>query len=175
MVTKECVTLYNKLNIFVKKVINRDVPNKIYPIGSIYMSVNSTNPSELFGGKWERIQDTFLLASGTTYANGSTGGSANAVVVKHNHTQVGHTHKPSNTAYKFLGATTNIAINGTKRVFPSSSSDGHHLVYTDDSTGGINEYDTTSSVAPTINSNGVDGTGKNMPPYLAVYMWKRVA
>ena len=29
MVTKECITLYNKLNIFVKKVINRDVQPQI--------------------------------------------------------------------------------------------------------------------------------------------------
>ena len=69
MVSEECKTLYNKLNTFVTKVINRDVPNKVYPIGSIYISVNSTNPSELFGGTWEQIQDTFLLASGTTYEN----------------------------------------------------------------------------------------------------------
>ena len=92
MVSEKCETLYDKLNTFVTKVINRDVPNKIYPIGSIYMSVNSTNPSELFGGEWERIQDRFLLASGSAYANGSTGGSANAVVVKHNHTQNPHNH-----------------------------------------------------------------------------------
>ena len=149
--------------------------NKIYPVGSIYMSINETNPSELFGGEWERIKDTFLLASGDTYDSGSTGGSADSVVVSHNHTQLGHTHEPSNTAFKFLGATTNISINGTKRAFPSSSSDGHHFVYTDDNTGGINEYDTTSSVAPTINSNGVSGTGKNMPPYLAVNVWVRIA
>lgn len=32
-----------------------------YPIGSIYMSVNSTNPGELFGGTWEQIQGRFLL------------------------------------------------------------------------------------------------------------------
>lgn len=60
-----------------------------YPVGSIYMSVNSTNPSTLFGGSWERIQDTFLLASGSTYGAGTTGGSADAVVVK-------HLHQPSN-------------------------------------------------------------------------------
>ena len=49
--------------------------NKIYPVGSIYMSVNSTNPSTLFGGEWEQIEDTFLLACGTKYQNGATGGS----------------------------------------------------------------------------------------------------
>lgn len=150
--------------------------NKIYPVGSIYMSVNSTNPSTLFGGEWERIKDTFLLACGDTYDGGSTGGSADSVVVSHNHTQVGHTHEPLNTDFKFLASEVNIAVNSTKRAFPSSSSDGHHFVYTDDNENyGINEYDTTSSVAPTINSKGESGTGKNMPPYLAVFVWVRIA
>ena len=145
----------------------------IYPIGSIYMSINDINPKVYYGGEWEQIKDRFLLACGTKHPNGEEDGSEDAVVVSHNHTQAGHTHEPSNTNYKFLGATTNISINGTKRAFPSSSSDGHHFVYTDDSTGGINEYATTSSVAPTINSKGESGIGKNMPPFLAVYMWVR--
>ena len=36
-----------------------------YPVGSIYMSVNSTNPGELFGGTWEQIQGRFLLEQGS--------------------------------------------------------------------------------------------------------------
>ena len=30
-------------------------PNPYWPIGSIYLSVNETNPSVYFGGKWEQI------------------------------------------------------------------------------------------------------------------------
>lgn len=54
--------------------------NAIYPIGSIYMSVNSTNPSQIFGGTWEQIKDRFLLACGNTYSNGATGGEANHIL-----------------------------------------------------------------------------------------------
>ena len=163
------------MNVIKRTPIVNQIIDIIYPIGSTYISVNSVNPSFLFGGEWEQIQNRFLLASGSTYSAGSTGGSADAVVVSHSHTQNSHSHEPSNTSYKFLGATTNIAINGTKRVFPSSTNGSYHYVYAEDATGGINEYETTSSVTPTINSNGVSGTGKNMPPYLTVYMWKRIA
>lgn len=48
----------------------------IYPVGSIYMSVNNVSPSTLFGGTWEAIQDRFLLAAGESYSGGTTGGSA---------------------------------------------------------------------------------------------------
>ena len=62
----------------------------IYPVGSIYMSVNNTNPSVLFGGTWEQIEDTFLLASGSNYSNGATGGEATHTLTidempSHNH------------------------------------------------------------------------------------------
>lgn len=47
-----------------------------WPVGSIYMSVNSTSPATLFGGTWQRIQDRFLIAAGSTYKAGGTGGEA---------------------------------------------------------------------------------------------------
>lgn len=34
--------------------------NDIYPIGSIYMNINNTDPSTLFGGTWERIKRGYL-------------------------------------------------------------------------------------------------------------------
>ena len=50
--------------------------DNVWPVGSIYMSVNSTNPGTLFGGTWQRLKDRFLLGAGDTYAAGSQGGEA---------------------------------------------------------------------------------------------------
>lgn len=51
------------------QVTGKVTASNIYPVGSIYMSVNSTNPSTLFGGTWEQIKGRFLLAAGTPSAN----------------------------------------------------------------------------------------------------------
>ena len=127
--------------------------NKIYPIGSIYMSVNSTNPSTLFGGEWEQIEDRFLLACGTKHSNGSTGGSEDAVVVTHNHSTF-DTYVLTTSG----GAITRNSTAGT------TGTKVPNLLKSDD---GI-----TRNV---IENAGTSGTGKNMPPYLAVYCWKRTA
>ena len=124
----------------------------VYPVGSIYMSVNSTSPQTLFGGKWEQIEDKFLLASGSTYSAGSTGGSADAIVVEHTHTQNQHRHE----------------LTGSKSA-GMSSGDYLRAGYGSTKNSNYTEYAT-----PTINSTGETGTGKNMPPYLTVYVWKRI-
>ncbi len=48
----------------------------IWPVGSIYMSTVSTDPSTFLGGTWSRIQGRFLLGASSTYPAGSTGGAA---------------------------------------------------------------------------------------------------
>ena len=152
--------------------ITNSLFNLVYPVGSIYMSVNNVNPGTLFGGTWTQIKDTFLLAAGDTYSSGSTGGSADAVVVSHNHTQNAHSHKPASTSLKFLVSDTNVAINGTQRAWPSTGSSAY-FVYASDPGTGINEDATTQSVTATNIATGVAAAGKNMPPYLTVYMWRR--
>ena len=47
----------------------------VYPIGSIYMSVNNVNPATLFGGTWEKIEGKFLLGASSGHSLGETGGA----------------------------------------------------------------------------------------------------
>lgn len=71
----------------------------IYPIGSIYISVSSTNPGTLFSGTtWSQLKDRFLLGLGDIYKTvNDTGGSSTvtlttAQIPSHNHTLGNHTH-----------------------------------------------------------------------------------
>lgn len=73
---KQFETIYDYLD-------NMSAIDRIYPVGSIYMSINNTNPSELFGGEWEAIEDVFLLGASETYTG--TGGSMTKTFT-HNHT-----------------------------------------------------------------------------------------
>ena len=134
----------------------------IYPIGSIYMSVNSTDPSTLFGGVWEQIKDTFLLSCGDTYASGETGGEANHKLTvneipSHTHTQNSHKHKSLRYTTAKIATGKNYMA-----VFTSESSNGEHQGY-------------TNSVTATNQNTGGGLEHNNMPPYLAVYVWKRIS
>ena len=125
-------------------------PLTAYPIGSIYMSVNETSPALLFGGSWEKIKDKFLVGAGNLYALGATGGSADAVVVRHQHAM----------EVMFAGSGGNAWDGNTLQR-------GYEGEY---------HYDAPNSTANSLTKfTGEDGTGKNMPPYLSVYMWKRIA
>lgn len=164
----------NQINGGMNKLVGavNDVINIMYPVGSIYMSVNSVNPSTLFGGTWERIEDRFLVATGTTFNLGQSGGSKDAVVVSHTHTQVKHTHTyPSDERdkpYKPWGVKSGSTeegdvITGKGKYYAATKAVDYKWLVA------------MSSEQPTINASGVDGTDKNLPPYLAVNMWKRTA
>ena len=157
-------------------------PLDIYPIGSIYMSVNSTNPSTLFGGSWTRLQDTFLLAAGSSYAAGSTGGEATHTLST---TEIpAHTHGSKlGTAYIRLhgyGAGGNFIHNFDNSASGIITGDGYQSGFRSASqlaqqTGAGSYSGFSLSLGHTHNSVGSDGSHNNMPPYLAVYMWKRTA
>lgn len=59
----------------------------VYPVGSVYISFNSTSPQTLFGiGTWSKIEGRFLFAADNSHIVESTGGSNDSVVVSHTHT-----------------------------------------------------------------------------------------
>lgn len=141
----------------------------LYPIGTIYTSVVSTNPNTLFGfGTWVAFGAGRVMVgydSGNTLFDSveETGGSYNAVVVSHTHTitDPGHTH-----------------ANGEfDRVL---TEDGTKTTVTFDN--GINQPNIvdnramlTKTTGITVDSSGVSGTNANIQPYITVYMWKRTA
>lgn len=92
------------------------------------------------------LRDRFLVGSGSTYSIGDTGGSADAVVVSHNHsiTDPGHAH----TYVPASGR--NVSDGGVSGALPGSTTTGSQ-------TTGI-----------TINSEGESGLGKNLPPYFSI-------
>lgn len=119
-----------------------------YPVGSIYLSVNSTNPSTLFGGTWKQIQNVFLLAAGSQYIAGSTGGEAeHTLTVKE---MPSHNHSATFSIADGISFDNYYALVETRRILS-------------------NKYQTVTS------DTGGNQPHNNMPPYLAVYMWQRTA
>lgn len=126
----------------------------IYPIGSIYLSVNDINPNILFGfGAWERIQDKFLLGAGTQFPAGTEGGE-----VEHTLTELempAHDHEFDRHQLwrnESIPPSTHAESNGygvSNKTLP---------IYTD-----------------TTIATGAGESHNNMPPYLAVYIWKRIS
>lgn len=58
-----------------------------FPTNSIYITYTNNSPANFLGGTWARIGDNrMLIGAGSSYTSGSTGGSANAIVVSHSHT-----------------------------------------------------------------------------------------
>jgi len=143
------------------KEINTLVQEKIfslvYPVGSIYMSVNSADPGTLFGGTWEQLEDRFLLAAGTTYTAGDTGGE--------------ETHQLTEDEMPIHnGHLTSTASGGTIARYLNTS------VLTAYGSSGRGWTEVSGSEAmPASNNRGGSQPHNNMPPYLAVYMWKRTA
>lgn len=118
----------------------------VYPVGAIYISTASTSPASLFGGSWAQLTDCFLLGASTTYSAGSTGGAATHTLTVNEMPR--HRHWGVYRPDWYPAAETGQA---------SGISDGSssNQLFTDYEGGG--------------------NAHNNMPPYLAVYMWKRIA
>lgn len=133
-------------------IINVDM---IYPIGSIYLSVNNTNPSKYFGGTWVswgtgRVPvgvDTSQTEFNTVE---KTGGSK--YMQKHRH-----------YGLAWLGDSNNQWITLNQQ----SGALGYYLPY-----GGGGNTSQKNNIQ--TNEEGTGNSG-NLQPYITCYMWKRTA
>lgn len=144
-----------------KKVNASELLQLIYPVGSIYMSVNNVSPSTFLGGIWVRIKDTFLLSAGDTYEAGSVGGEAeHTLTIKEMPSVTGEivTH----------GAYNGTPIHDVTGCFSAKSTVSSK--YLGGSTSGANSISRIG-----FNNGGQNQAHNNMPPYLSVYMWKRTS
>ena len=123
-----------------------NINDKIYPIGSIYISISQASPASIFGGTWEQLKDRFLLGCGDTYTAGATGGEATH--------KLAYTEMPQHTHSYRVGS-------------GSGSDDG--LIR------GVSTIENFHTDGSVIGYSGISAPHNNMPPYLAVYMWKRTA
>ena len=173
----------------VDKLEKNDLLNFIYPVGSIYMSVNNISPAAFLGGTWTQISDRFLLAAGSSYAAGSTGGAASvtsggtaltvAQMPAHSHTVNAHSHGPTTSGWRFLAynySTVNAGVGETIVTAGTGSKVAPTVSNTGVDWGGIGA---TGNASPATDSKGSGSahthTVDTMPPYLTVYMWQRTA
>lgn len=141
-----------------KEAAKREALLAANPAGKLWGSDDPTSPASIVGGTWERIKDRFILAAGDTYAAGSTGGEAEhtltiAEMPKHSHIE---NMQASN------GGIATIAIRNSKG-----------------NTSGMAGYSQndwlTNSLGLSTDGAGKDAAHNNMPPYIAMYVWKRIA
>ncbi len=137
--------------------------NSIYPIGSIYMNTTLVDPTALFGGTWERLENRFLLGASEIYEAGEMKGEAQVKLSvdempEHTHMQDPHGHPQHPSTWMNVG-TSQIPKTG-----------GYYYANAEHSA----DYWTGNTTAIN-NKTGKSQPHNNMPPYLAVYMWKRVA
>ena len=133
-----------------------------HPIGSIYITTNNISPSSIFGGTWEQLKDRFLIGAGSSYSNGETGGATS-----HKHTTASHVltieEMPEHGHGYKLAYGGNDPIKGFN--------------YGNTYTGNFDDSDQWigNNGGGQAHSHGDTGSSSNMPPYLAVYIWKRIS
>lgn len=124
------------------------IRDAICPVGSVVCS--STSPAGRIGGTWAQIEDVFILAAGSTYAEDSTGGEANHTLTINEMPEHSHLERLNNTGN---GQTWWCVVNNG---YTAGSEDtNYNAGYTDIS--------------------GNNQPHNNMPPYVAKKYWERTA
>ena len=146
------------------KIGGKSLFDLVYPVGSVYIAFNDINPSTLFGGTWERIQNTFLWAVGSDGQDlGFRGGEAEHTLTA--------SEMPSHNGHLSAGiAGTAPYEKGNYKGYLNSST----MTAYGDIGRGWNVY-SGNEMHPASEAAGGGQPHNNMPPFIQVSMWKRTA
>ena len=148
--------------------------NTVYPVGSIYISMNETDPGTLFGGTWERISGRFLLGCGGT-GPGQNNSNSFGLLATDQETWFSDLSPGSMSGEYYHTLSVAEMPEHTHGTY------GQLARINDDSISGTTYgHSNTSSwwfkgVAESVRPAGSTYPHNNIPPYLTVAMWKRVA
>lgn len=125
----------------------------VYPVGSIYTSVRNVNPGSYLGGTWERFSSGRMLVG------------------------VNESDSDFSAVLKYGGAKTHTL---TANEMPSHT---HTFNKSWNNPNGPNSFPAAGwdrgtsylGVDAKTNATGGNAAHNNMPPYIAVYMWRRTA
>ena len=169
--------------------------DQLYPVGSVVMSFNDMTNKQVvarYGGTtWQRIQDRYLVATGSNHTVNTTGGSSTVTLTTDN--LPSHSHSYTNTIVGSTTLTTNQMPNHSHSTFANavpwgtdwndierqmtcrSANERSWTVTTGTAGGGGSHTHSDVSQSKTTGTAG-SGTAVNIePPYVAIYMWRRTA
>ena len=145
--------LANKLN-------KSDLLNKIYPVGSVYISTEKKSPASFLGGIWTQILGKFLLSSDDFLADDGTITTKGSYHVNDTGGEATHTltidEMPSHT-------------HSSQTCVGWQTGGGNSVGRVTSNNGDYNGWPTT------IYNTGGSQAHNNMPPYYTVYMWRRIS
>lgn len=130
-----------------------EIVNLVYPVGSLYFSMSDVDPANFIGGTWTRVEDRFVLAAGDVYSAGTTGGESSHVLTID--------EMPSHSHSILLNSASSASYDTWDYSFGASKANRN--------------YYSQSPAAPIVGNTGGSVAHNNMPPYLAVFVWRRTA
>lgn len=130
------------------------------PVGKLWTSDDPTSPASIVGGTWERIEGKFIMGASDTYPAGATGGEESVKLTREN-----------------------IPVLSSRRgVAPvNTAGDAVHVpqwewIYAATQVSNRDGYNSYTAQWPNVGTDDADMQNvNNMPPYIAVYIWRRVA
>ncbi|KAI5521883.1 keratin-associated protein family [Trichomonas vaginalis G3] len=146
--------------------MKNEILQAIYPVGSLYTSMNSTNPATVLGfGTWQQIVDKFLYCANSSNQTGGSKKILEANLPAHTHTGTtnfsgDHSHSLRdhplyNSDYKAGNDVLSPSYNNSaKKTFRPTEPGGNHVhTFTTNPTGSGEDY---------------------MPPFMTVFAWYRL-